>query len=295
MKHLSALHTRVNNPYNAALESMGEVAMEGMADAIKEKWSLLKSAFKPNDAARSAKQIETLSKARKDLLQARGALAQAKDPNHTPIKVKMTGNLKKLPVDAKNADELISGLAAWRKKTEAQVKKIGMMKDEVEATAAAKQLQFEAQRQGNIAEEMTFTREQALKLMDEMVACIDATIGCYRLTVEAQKKSRTEGVATESFADAETVDQVIALEGIGEALWGALKLYIGYMLYVFGMMGVLFTIGMVVMGAFFPALVSATVTYALLKGGNMFFMGGLRNIDNTVQEAATKPQAAPAQ
>lgn len=287
MKYLNALHTRVNNPLAIAQESADSLAMEGLMDTVKEKWDAIKEKFKPSDAAKAAKQIEALAKVRKDLVQAKSALSQSGGADHAPVTVKMSGrNYQALPVVANTSDELIAGLAAWRKKTNAQIAKISTIKDEAQAAAAMKELQAASAVKGKLADEMSFNRAQTLKLIDEMIAVNDTMTSLYKLTVDAQRKAKSSGVSMEGYGDVESVNDVVAMEGVGEGVWGVIKLYWGYCIYCFAVLGVFTTVGLIITVQVVPALLAAGVTYALAKAGNYVFMSGVRSVKKATSEDA---------
>jgi plasmid maintenance system antidote protein VapI len=284
MKYMNALHARVNSPYAAALESQGELAMEGMADSIKAKWNLLKQKFQPDHLEIAREQLAIYAQMKKDAGQLKSAISQSREDKAGTFALNSAA--KKLPVDAANTDQLIANLSAFRKKATAEFQRISTLKDEAEANNARTTLMAEMRAQGQIADNLTFNRAQAIKFLDELVAWITVCEVSVNATIKAAAASKQQGVATEHFKLAMEAleDDSIALEGFWNKAIAYYQLYNGYCGLFGTIIYALIAIWLLVTGSVLFAGVVALYAGASWWAGNLFIKWGKARLAQETEE-----------
>lgn len=236
MKHLNVMHGQLRAgtyvaPAGAAGVALESIAMEGIGDSIKNGWKLLKEKFSPSDETKAKAQIEVLEKMLKDTAELKSHVSQTNDVKSAAVAVARVAH--KLPVSANTADELVRNLAEWRKKTAAELSRISKIKDKAEADAALAKIKEDSKMGGKINPKMVFTKDNLLKLLDEISNVIKLSIQACKLTLANKVEAANAKPSMESLNLAlESMDLSVAMEGFWTSVLGYYLLYGAYSSYL---------------------------------------------------------------
>lgn len=276
MKHMSALHRQVQAgtfvfPGAAvAMESASPnaIAMEGMADKIKEGWESFKKRVSPTDHDRIVMKLAFVPKMREALVEAKSKLSQAKtDMESTKAVQKFT---KELPVTASTADQLIREISVYTRRIDQLVAKAAAAKTPEAKKKVREEIAMEFSKKGNVADGMVFTKQQTLKLLDECIGFTDmiAKAGVvYMKEYEAERKAGGK-TAMESFKSKiamEGLEDVlsVALESAGGVIGGVFLVIAAIIVRICAIVAIIVMWVSIFTLNFLPAIIAGTIGTAL--------------------------------
>lgn len=236
MKHLNVMHGQLRAgtyvaPVGAAGVALESIAMEGIGDSLKNGWKLLKEKFSPSDETKAKAQIEVMEKLLKDTAELKSHVSQTNDVKSAAVALSKIAN--NLPVSANSADELVRNLAEWRKKTAAELSRISKIKDKAEADAALAKIKEESKKGGKIIMKLTFTKDNLLKLLDEISNVIKLCIQTCKMSLANKVEAANTKPSMESLNLAlESMDLSVAMEGFWTTVLGYYMLYGAYGSYL---------------------------------------------------------------
>lgn len=278
MKHLNHMHGQIRTgayvaPASVAAIAMEGIALEGIGDEVKAKWNLLKSKFSPSDETKAKAQIEVFEKLKKDAAEVKQHVSSAADIKQATLK--LTAAAKNLPVDANSADELIRNLSAWRKKMASEISRVSKITDKAEADKAIAQVKQEMGAKGKIADNLVFTKQHLLKLLDENMAILDLAIAVCNLSLKNKAEAASTKPSMESLNLAmESLDLSVAMEGFWTKFFGAYLIYGAYGAYFGAVVYAIIAICALACGAWIGALGAAAGAGVSWFVGNLYMRWG---------------------
>lgn len=196
MKHMPAIAAAAIGVV-PSLES--ELGLEGLVDKAKSAIATLKAKFTPTDdeklKAETKAKLEVLHQQRKILEKTKSAVSAARDDGTHEIKTKRITHSN---FTASTAAEVVAGMARNRKLMAAAHTRLKNAKTKVEIQSIHDGLEAEFAKKGKVAATISVTRAEALRVLDEALACNEvATKYCELVgTLSETKTTSNEGIGS---------------------------------------------------------------------------------------------------
>lgn len=215
----------VTNTQTLVLPAQQEaIAMEGIADTLKDAWGALVKKFNPTDHEAIMARMEKLSKVRVDLIKLKQQISMGKDDGQ--VTANITRFTAHLPVTADTGEQLVKELANQRKRVHAMIVAAEHANTPEAIKKVREQMLLELSKKGNVSKDIIFTKKVILQVLDETIALLDVVKDAGGAYVKAHEKAKASGsVATESYFAGLALESYedtleIALEGLVSAIVG---------------------------------------------------------------------------
>lgn len=236
--------------------------MEGLIDTVKQGWAVLKAKIAPTDHEAIIRKLSYISKMRESIRDAKSQISTAKGNAQV---TKNIGRLaKQFPVDATTAEQLISGMAAYRKRIDVLIRKAIAATKPEDIKRTRQELLVEFNKRGNVSAEIVINKPNMLKLLDEMDALalvIESAGKIYQAKYKEGSKAlsvATEGISLESYQETLSValEDFVGVVGGSFLLLAMIVVRVVAIFVLFGAVGALLggalaaAVGSALMGSF---------------------------------------------
>lgn len=262
MKQLNALHASLNAPTTMAVALESEtIAMEGFIDSVKARWNAFKESVRPNDHEGIVQHLALIPKIKQDLAKIKSMVSNSGDADTTNITKKINQITAKLPVTATTSRQVIVELEKHRRALEVVGRKAQQANTPEKVKEVRVALKNLKEKTGKVNPDMVWTKDEALKLIDELVRYFDTTQAVGKLYIEAYAKAKRENpqAVMESVTNPIAMEHMedilsVSMESFLGALGGLLLLFGSLLVYLFSILLVIKGIMLLLTGNFVPGV-----------------------------------------